>query len=61
LVSLDARLLQDALRGQALPTSHCTELGVVSSVELVHDAGDSTWKNVRDREVLGRNGWAARC
>jgi hypothetical protein len=60
LASLDARLLQDALRGQALRTSYCTELGVVSSVELVHDAGDSTWKNVRDRELLRENGWASR-
>jgi hypothetical protein len=31
---------QEDLRHQAHPTSYCTELGVVSSVEFVHDAGD---------------------
>jgi hypothetical protein len=30
LASLDARLLQDVVRGQALPTSHWVDAGVVS-------------------------------
>ncbi|KAK1645691.1 hypothetical protein QYE76_063496 [Lolium multiflorum] len=43
LASLDDCLHPVAPLDEALPTSHCTELGVVSSVELVHDAGNSKW------------------
>jgi hypothetical protein len=60
LAPLDDCLYPEALLDDALPTSHCTELGVVSSVELVHDAGDSKWIMVRDRGRLRENGWAAR-
>jgi hypothetical protein len=57
---LDDCLHPEAPLDDALPTNHCTELGVVSSVELVHDAGDSKRRMVRDRGRLRENGWAAR-
>jgi hypothetical protein len=60
LASLDDCLHPVAPLDEALPTSHCTELGVVSSVELVPDVGDSKWIMVRDRGRLRENGWAAR-
>jgi hypothetical protein len=60
LAPLDDCLYPEALLDDALPTSHCTELGVVSSVELVHDTGDSKWIMVRDRGRLRENGWAAK-
>jgi hypothetical protein len=50
----------EVLLYEALPTNHCTELEVVSSVELVHDADDSKRRMVRDRGRLRENGWSAR-
>jgi hypothetical protein len=53
-------LLPDGLRAEAHLLDHALESGVASIVGFFLDAGDSTRKNVRDREVLGRNGWAVK-
>ena len=53
LASPDALLLQDALRGLALPTSHCTDPGVPSIDGAMEVAGD---RDLQLEEELGNEG-----
>ncbi|KAK1646848.1 hypothetical protein QYE76_064653 [Lolium multiflorum] len=57
---VQAGLLPDAPRVQALLLDHAPEAGVASSAVFLLDTGDRKWKNARDRGRLRENGWAAR-